>query len=440
MAPPKILLVDDNQELLKLLSRLVEEAGYEALPASKGRLALDLARAEHPAAAVLDILLPDMIGHQLAELISKETKTPIIFMTGVFKGGKQAQEAKSKYGCVAYFEKPFDAQKLIQTLNGIAKPEAPTGAPDSIEDAFDVELDIDVVEELPVSEMELTGVIKVTGGDSISAVLKGEPLHAAATTANQGRVRNPAPGRIMTPGPVPVQDPKSRRGPLRDNLPALMNAFYLSQEGGELGVQRNKVKKIVYFEKGQPVFAQSNVVSDRFGQFLVRVGKITQEHLHVATMTAEARKCRTGDVLAEMGLLKETERLYYVGQHVKAIIYSIFAWEDGIYSVSFQNRARTEPIKLDVHPANLILRGIKKLYRPERLRRLLFPEDRLVPSLQPAYPLQDIELEKWEAQLLPQIDGSRTVAELLGLAGRPEQMVYGILYGLVALTVLEKRS
>ena len=439
MAPPKVLLVDDNQELLKLLSRLVEEAGYEVLPASKGRLALDLARAERPAAAVLDILLPDMIGHQLAELIAKELHIPVIFMTGVFKGGRQAQEAQAKYGCVAYFEKPFDAHKLIETLYGIAKPEQAALAPSSIEDAFDVELDIDVVEELPTSPMELTGLIKVTGGDSISAVLKGETLRAQSGAGDFGRVRAPAPGRIVTPG-LPPLDPKSRRGSLKDNLPALITAFYLSQETGELGVQRGKVKKIVYFEKGQPVFAQSNVVSDRFGQFLVRVGKITQEQLHVATVTAEARKCRTGDVLAEMGLLKETERLYYVAQHVKAIIYSIFAWEDGVYNVSFQNRAHAEPIKLDVHPANLIMRGIKKLYRPERLRRLLHPEDRLVPSLQPAYPLSDLELEKWEAAMLPQIDGTRTVAELMGHAGRPEHQVYGTLHGLVALTVLDHKT
>ncbi len=91
------------------------------------------------------------------------------------------------------------------------------------------------------------------------------------------------------------------------------------------------MKKVVYFEKGQPVFALSNLVSDRFGQFLVRVGKIKPEQLTDAAAAAAASKRRTGDVLIERGLLKDTERLYFVGQQVKSIIYSLFGWEDGTY-------------------------------------------------------------------------------------------------------------
>lgn len=265
MAAPKVLLVDDNQELLKLLTRLVEEAGYTVVPASKGKLALDLARSERPQVAVLDILLPDMIGQALGEAIFKELRIPIIFMTGVFKGARHAQDAKTKVGAVAYFEKPFEAKKLIEALHTIVKPEPPPAAA-SLEDAFDVEMDFDVLEDTPADRMDLTGVIKVTGGAGISAVIKGAPLSAAPmATGSALRVRVAPPARIVAPAPVPSQDPHSRQGVLKDNLPALINAFYQSQETGELGVQRGKVKKIVFFEKGQPVFAQSNVASDRFG-------------------------------------------------------------------------------------------------------------------------------------------------------------------------------
>src|SRR6185503_150493 len=124
----------------------------------------------------------------------------------------------------------------------------------------------------PQDAMELTGRIKVTGGDNISAELRGANLTASA--APPAMVRPAAAGKPALAGPTRATDPKSRRGELGDNLPSLINAFYLSRETGELGVQRGKVKKVVYFEKGQPVFALSNLVSDRFGQFLVRVGKI----------------------------------------------------------------------------------------------------------------------------------------------------------------------
>jgi hypothetical protein len=141
-----------------------------------------------------------------------------------------------------------------------------------------------------------------------------------------------------------------------------------------------------------------------------------------------------------MKLLKETEKLYYVAQQVKAIIYSLFGWEDGQYRLHFTDRASTQAIKIDLHPAHLITRGVKKVYKPERLFRLLSPEDRLIPTPQPSFALHEVELEKWEAELLPRIDGTRTVSELVALAGRPEHAVYGFLYGLVALKILECRS
>ena len=440
---PRILVVDDNQELLTLLTQLFEDAGYEVVGASRGKQAVEVARAQPPGVAVLDILLPDMMGYHLADALRKEQpQLPLIFITGVFKGGKHALEARQKYGAAGYFEKPFEASKLLEAVQKLLPAEKKAPAPSSLEEAFEVELDIDVEEdEGPQDSMELTGRIKVMGGDNLTAEIRGAnltatPLHKVAST----QVRPPGPGRPPDPLPVGAGAPGSRRGDLKDNLPSLITAFYLSHETGELGVQKGKVKKVVYFERGTPVFALSHLLADRFGQFLVRVGKIQPEQLQDATAVAAASNRRTGDVLVERGLLKDTERLYYVGQQVKAIIYSLFAWEEGTYVMSFKEKASTESIKLDVHPANLIVRGIKKLYKPERLSRMLQFEDRLIPSVAPAYQLHEVELERWEAELLPKIDGNRTVAELLAYANRPEQVVFGFLVAMRSLGILEPRS
>ena len=454
---PKILVVDDNQELLVLLTQLFEEAGYEVQPASKGRQALEAAKSAAPALAVLDLLLPDMMGFALAEQLRKEVPAlPLIFVTGVFKGSKHASEARQKFGSAAYFEKPFDAQKLLEAASSVVPPEKKAAAA-SIEDAFEVELDIDVEEDQPQDAMELTGRVKVTGGGNLTAELRGENLTASALPRGQATVvRRPPPGHplatplpsaafMVAPKTVPNVVPsaetgRSRRGNLTNNFPSLITAFYLARETGELGVQRGKVKKIVYFEKGSPVFALSNLAADRFGQFLVRVGKIKPEHLTEALAVATATKRRTGDVLVEKGLLKDAERMYYVGQQVKSIIYSLFAWEEGTYLMSFKENASSESIKLDIHPANLILRGVKKLYKPERLKRLVHPEGRLFPSRQPAYVLSELELEKWESEFLPRVDGTRTVAELVAMVNRPEHVVMGFLCALCALSFLERRD
>jgi two-component system, OmpR family, response regulator len=439
---PRILVVDDNQELLTLLTQLFEEAGYEVVGASRGKQALEVARAQPPGVAVLDLLLPDMMGYHLADALRREQpQLPLLFITGVFKGGKHAAEARQKYAAAGYFEKPFEASKLLEAV-GTLLPVERRASPSSPQNLFEVELDIDVEEdEAPQETMELTGRIKLTGGDNLTADIRGANLTATPfARAPVTEVRPPRPGRPAEPLPVGAGPPGSRRGDLKDNLPSLITAFYLSRETGELGVQRGKVKKIIYFERGTPVFALSNLLADRFGQFLVRVGKIKPEQLQDAAAVAASTGRRTGDVLVERGLLKDTERLYYVGQQVKAIIYSLFAWEDGTYVMSFKERASAESIKLDVHPANLIIRGIKKLYKPERLGRMLQFEDRLIPAVAPAYHLHEVELERWEAELLPKVDGNRNVAELLAHANRPEPLVYGFLVAMMALGILELRT
>src|SRR5579871_4611571 len=130
---PKVLVVDDNQELLSLLTQLFEDAGYEVVGAGKGKQALELARATPPAVAVLDVLLPDMMGYALAEGLRQEfPHLPLFFMTGVFKGGKQALDARQKYNALGYFEKPFAADKLLEAVSKVVAPEKRTAG--SIED------------------------------------------------------------------------------------------------------------------------------------------------------------------------------------------------------------------------------------------------------------------------------------------------------------------
>jgi CheY-like chemotaxis protein len=443
---PTILVIDDNKELVALLTSLFEEAGYRVVGASKGKPAVELGKTEDPRLAVIDVLLPDMMGYHVAEsLRAMHPGMPVVFMSGVFKGARHSNEAMTRFPGAVYFEKPFDAKKLLEHVKALVPPEAappvaagaPTEAP--AED-FDVELDIDVEEAEEQDAMELTGRIRVTGGGNITAELQGAPLTAGKPLS--GPVAGDRPhGPATVSGLVQIpRGAKPAQGALTDNLPGLISAFYLSGETGELYCQRGKVKKVVYFERGQPVFALSNLAADRFGQFLVRVGKIKPEQLQDAAVVAAQTNRRTGDILVERGLLKDTERLYFIAQQIKSTIYSLFGWQDGQYVMTFREKARAESIKLDIFPGNLIVRGIKKLYKPERLARIVPPEDRLLPSQQPAYNLHDIELEKWEASLLPRLDGTRTNAEIIALSGKPEHQVRAFIAAMLALQILERRD
>ena len=449
MSAPRILVVDDNPELLTLLSSAFEEAGYSVLTAPRGRTALDLARKEKPVLAVIDILLPDLMGYDVAEAL-KRLRVPFILMSGVHKGGKAASIALDNYGALAYFEKPFERRKLLDAV----RKAVPAAARPQAEPAFDVESGPQVAEA--AEAMQLTARIDLQSGSlQGTSPLQLKPMNReqvarmreksgsrAAKPIRADKVNTGPISRGSEPDPVlqPVVERESiRRGELKDNLPHLLAAFYNAKDTGELGLMKGQVKKIIFFEGGFPVFALSNLVADRLGQFLVRAGKIDEQTMRQAAEEASSKKQRTGDVLIKMGALNEEERLYYIGQQIKSILYSVFAWEEGVFTLSFQAAARKEAIKLDIHPANLIMRGVKKLYKPERLKRLMPQSARPTPSREPSFNLSDVELQAWEAHLLPRCDGSRSVAELVKVAGKPENDVLGTLVGLTSLRVLDLR-
>jgi CheY-like chemotaxis protein len=453
---PRILVVDDNPELLTLLSSAFEEAGYAVQTAARGRTAVEMARKERPDLAVVDVLLPDLMGFDVAEAL-KRLRIPFIFMSGVHKGGKASSNAVVKYGALGYFEKPFERAALLEAVAKVVPPPEPL--PEAELQAFDVEAGPEVAEA--AEAMQLTGRIDLVGQGSAGKTTTPVQLKPMDREQAQRLRDSRRPTPTLQPGtripasvvtsvpPTPISEAPAlqpfiakegvTRGELKDNLPQLLAAFYNAKETGELGLQRGQVKKIIYFEGGMPVFALSNLVADRLGQFLVRAGKIDEDTLRQAAEEAAATEQRTGDVLILMGCLTEEERSYYVGQQIKSILYSVFSWEDGAFTLSFQARARREAIKLDIHPANLIMRGVKKLYKPERLKRLMPDAALPIPSPDPSFNLSDVELQSWEAHLLPRCDGSRTVAELVQLAAKPENEVLGTLVGLASLHILELR-
>jgi two-component system, OmpR family, response regulator len=428
---PTVLLIDDNAELLGIFTQLLEEAGYRVKAFSRARPALESIQNDKPRAVVLDLLLPDMQGQRVAEDLKLMLPgVPLVLMTGVFKGGKLAEETRAKTGAAYYFEKPFDARELVRALHTLV----PAGSAPAKTEGFDAELFESVEADEPMDPLELSGKIRVQGQGNITAELQGERIFAPAAA------RGTFPAGPAVPGkPAPQARRPSRSGILKDNFPALLNAFYQTKETGELGVQRGKVRKVVYFQGGFPVWARSNLAAERFGNFLVRVGRLRPELVLDVSTAAHSANRRTGDVLVERGLLTETERLYFLGQQVKSIIYSVFAWEEGSFELHFDPKATPHAVKLDVHPGNLILRGIKKLYKPERLVRLTPMEERLMPSANAPYELYELELEKWEAMLLMHIDGNRNNAELFALAPVGEDKVRAFLVAMTQMGQLEVR-
>lgn len=134
----KILIVDDDQVIIKAMSMKLVSAGYEVVTAVDGTEAISAARNEKPELILLDINFPSDVGvawdgfKVIAWLqrVDESKGTPVIVISGGDPSKFKAQSLKA--GAIAYFQKPLNNEELLalikQTLATASKPAATPAA------------------------------------------------------------------------------------------------------------------------------------------------------------------------------------------------------------------------------------------------------------------------------------------------------------------------
>ena len=117
-----ILVVDDEEDIRKLLKRLLTQKGHRVIEADRGLLALRLVKDHVPDLIILDAMLPELHGFDIARRIkgsAKYGRIPIIMISAVYRGWRIAEDLKKSYGIEEYLEKPFritDVMEAVQRL------------------------------------------------------------------------------------------------------------------------------------------------------------------------------------------------------------------------------------------------------------------------------------------------------------------------------------
>jgi CheY-like chemotaxis protein len=119
----KILIVEDNEFNLDMLSRRLERKGYEVISAVDGEKGVDMARTEHPNLILMDLSLPVLDGYDATRQLKSDPKTssiPIIALTAHAMVGDQEKAVAA--GCDDYEVKPIEFPRLIEKIEKLAKP------------------------------------------------------------------------------------------------------------------------------------------------------------------------------------------------------------------------------------------------------------------------------------------------------------------------------
>jgi two-component system KDP operon response regulator KdpE len=124
---PRVLVVDDEPQIVRALKVVLREAGFEAIGAETAAEALDLAAVHPPEAAIVDLVLPDGDGVEVTHRLREWSEMPILVLSAI---GDEEQKVKAlEAGADDYITKPFGSRELVARLQaalrrtGSAEPE-----------------------------------------------------------------------------------------------------------------------------------------------------------------------------------------------------------------------------------------------------------------------------------------------------------------------------
>ena len=117
----KILVVDDDVEIIESVSYALESNGYIVVVARDGNQALALAECEKPQLMILDMMMPKRSGFLVLEKMRRENElpVPVIMITG--NEGSRHQAYAELLGVSEYIRKPFAIEKLLEAVDRLLK-------------------------------------------------------------------------------------------------------------------------------------------------------------------------------------------------------------------------------------------------------------------------------------------------------------------------------
>jgi two-component system, OmpR family, KDP operon response regulator KdpE len=152
----RVLVCDDEPQILRALRVGLRDAGFEAMPAATAQEALDLAAAHPPDAAIIDLVLPDGDGVAVTRALREWTTAPIIVLSAV---GEEAEKVRAlEAGADDYVTKPFGPRELVARLQAaLRRAGSDPGEPVLRADGLELDLAAHLV-RLDGAEIHLTPI------------------------------------------------------------------------------------------------------------------------------------------------------------------------------------------------------------------------------------------------------------------------------------------
>ncbi len=402
MARPTVLVVDDDREVTRYLSQVFEGEGWKVLCEKDGDWAVKTFKSRRIDAVVLDVLIPVLNGFQVADAIRSDPRgkdVPMVIMSGIYRGSDHQKEAIDRYGLLDYLNKPVEGDRLRRLLK----------------DAF-----------------SKRASRQKAAGSRRTRPLRHTPRPVAGSSVGGRSLEQEA-------RPLP-REPVDLKGSLEQTpFPRVLHELYKLQATGALFMMRGSIKKIVYLENGQLVSIKSNRLSECLGQRLVQQGLLTSAQARQTFERASAEHALHGQVLLREGLLSEHDLVLALSAQLETKLFDIFGWPSGAFQFKENAHIPESAQGLRTSCATNIVRGVAQHYTADRLEELLEPfgASYPAPAADPFLRHQALQLDSPADLVAKTLDGSRTMAQILGDQRWSRVQAQKLVYSLYCAGVLD---
>lgn len=430
MAGERILSIDDSPTVQRLIDMILSSQGYQVSLASDGEEGIAKAKAEKPAAILVDFVMPKMNGFQVCKALKDDPdfrNTPIILVTS--KGDKVGSKFVDVLGITEYFTKPFQPEELLAKIREVIDKSRPVAARDTApEPAAEPTPPITSAVPQPVPPPAgIENIVRDIVERTIEGVLKNllpemvrKEIARQMPSSNTGITGNLANFRIIE----------------------VLQMLGLQRQTGRLVITRNNEDAAIYFKDGLVVFAASHCGdgSNPLDGLLRRSCRLREDQLRHVMQTAAATKEPVDSVIVREKVLNAKGFADCLKRHTEAEVYKVMAWREG--SFFFEKSQPPEfanPVNLKVD--DLLLEGARRADEWLLIQQKI-PDFNVVfeSMIADAAELTRRGLSDIDLKVFSLIDGRRTIQEIIDIACLAEFDVAKSMFILMSVNLIRPRK
>jgi len=247
----------------------------------------------------------------------------------------------------------------------------------------------------------------------------------------------------MIKEPGQIRQEFSYKGNLKEHpLPELLHTISQYRVPGVLTFTQKHACKRLFLRDGRVIFAASNLKEDELGDFLFRCGKITRVQLDTSSrILAKGKGKRFGQILVELGAIKDEDLSWAVRSHQQMILWSLFNWFEGVTIFNVGDFKQSESILLDLTIPRAILDGIRNITLAKRVIGLVGDRNTILEQDEDSQLTLEMHgPDETEREILRKVDGKATLYEICATSLFGPHETAKVLYALWVLKLIHRKE